>query len=287
MIESFVAFDKFAKENKKAILGDVLRDTESIKIASLLIEDNIKKLKTLMEFREIKNLTVVNNLHLIANELKNIKESLEYSSFILDTKRSYTERISYIIMLVENLESTKKIFDQQSKAYKKFKTYILFFAQLSDTTGKNDAKLVLKTFALPQGNYTSKRNNEMHLSISSYVGFATGIETFNTHNFFYYGVTAPIGLEASWGTKQKNSFSVLGTVFDLGAMINSQIYNTSNSFDFDNVFSPGLTFIYGLPDMPLSIGLGHFKVNGLKNNTKNEHRTFLFIAVDMPLFSLY
>lgn len=265
---------KLIEENKAAITADPLKDPESIELAILFLNDIAIKTS---------QLAIVSS----SNTLASLRSSLEYMSYIYDVNRSYTERVSYAIMLAEKLNIADKISHNRPKIYKCFKDYILFFAQLSDSKSKTDAKLVLQTFALPQDSYIGKRNNDMRFSISSYLGIAGGVETYSSSSFFYNGLFAPIGLEASWGTKQKGSISILGTVLDLGAVINSQIYDSSESFDLHNIYSPGIGLIYGLPNIPLSVGAGYFRVNSVKDDSMIENRVLVFVALDMPLFSLY
>ncbi|RLD17038.1 MAG: hypothetical protein DRI36_04775, partial [Caldiserica bacterium] len=205
----------------------------------------------------------------------------------LNKKLSYTIRITHIFFAIENLKSFEKIFSQNSIAYKKFKNYALFFAQLSDAESPEAAKIVLKTFALPPSSFIRKRRNEMRVSISAYVGLTIGKEIKNSNKLNYSGLVAPIGLELSWGTKYGSSLSILANLFDLGAPLNSRLYNTDSPIKYDNLIAPGLFFIYGFPELPLSIGFGGCKVRGIRDSSSNTQRLLLFIALDMPLFQLY
>lgn len=278
---------RLINENKKAISGDLLVDRESLEIAALLVGDIQSKVSLLQKMEVLQDSTTLKSLEKFNDRLASISRSLGYISCIFDTTRSYTERVSYLIMLAENCEEMQKIIQKNHRAYARFKMFAVFFAQLSDAKTKEDAKLALKTFALPPDSYMSKRKDNMRLSISSYLGFAGGIETYKSGSFFYYGLTAPIGLEASWGTRRKGSVSILGTVFDLGAVVNSQIYNTSESFSLRNIYAPGVGLIYGFPEMPLSLGMGYARVNSVKQYDRGEHRCYLFLGIDMPLFLLY
>jgi len=282
--------DKFIKllnENLKALNFDQLSDSENLEIAVLLVDDLISLLTETINFEEIQAKDdILKKIDSLKNDLKKIKEALEYANLLLDKKLSYTTRVSYIFIMLEQIEPAKEIFNRDAGAYRKFKNLALFFTQLSDAKDQNEVKVVLRTFALPQGSYLGKRKDELHFSISAYLGFAAGIENLSTEGYFYYGLTAPIGLELSKGITQKSSISLLLSVIDLGAVVNSQIYGTSETFDYKDIFAPGVAIIYGFADMPLAFGIGYFRVNGLKENASDEQRVIAFLAADIPLFAI-
>jgi len=285
-IDKFNSFYKLTQENLKAISLDALADKESLQLSQWFIDDLLKKLNELeqtLNKSTDKFATEANTkIKSLKKDLTNIKNSLEHVDYILNDKLTYTERVSHIFIMIESIDSLRQIFSKNPIVYRKFKNYSLFFTQMSDAKSSNDAKVILKTFALPASSYRSKRKGEMRLSVSSYLGLTAGRE--NSQD--YSGLVAPIGIEYDYSINEKWSIGVLGNIFDFGTVVNSQIYDTSETFGFKDIVAPGLALVVGLPEVPVSIGAGYFSVHGLQSNTKSE-RVLLFIGFDMPLFSLY
>ncbi|MFH1368335.1 MAG: hypothetical protein ABII64_04325 [Elusimicrobiota bacterium] len=291
--EKFIAVCAKLKDGVKTVNIDELKDDESLQIAQLYIKDCIDEIapltstSTTISDKEIAVPAEMSKLcALLKSRLTGVYDSLEYIQKIQGSNDSFSTRTTYALMTIESLDSFKKIIDIESSGYKSFKNFAIFFAQLSDVKKADEAKSILKSFALPAGSFKSKRKDEMRVSISSYLGFGGGSES-DKDKLSYSGIVAPVGVEVSWGIKGTSSFSILGSVFDFGAAVNSQLYNTSDKIAVRDIVAPGITFIWGLPNMPLAIGFGGFKVNGLTNNIPNEVRYLGFIAVDMPLFPLY
>jgi len=278
--------------NLKAIKLDELADKESLKIAQLLVRvDIIDKIPPLISLikNQIENTKesqdMINTLLELKEDFIGMEEALSYIESIYDTELSYTNRMTHVFFLIEKLGNFEEIIKRQSNSYMKFKYYALFFSQLSDANNSTDAQVVLETFALPATSFIAKREDNMRFSISSYLGLAAGIETEESAYYNYYGIAAPIGLELCWGINQKSSIGILLSMFDFGTAVNSQLYETAETFGFEDIVAPGIFLVYGLPDLPLSIGMGGCKVQGLRSNS-SAVRGYMFIAVDMPLFAL-
>jgi hypothetical protein len=88
---------------------------------------------------------------------------------------------------------------------------------------------------------------------------------------------------------------------DLGAVVSyeftnptPQIANTTN-VTWANIFAPGVSLVYGISGVPLSIGFGPGYQSALKGlsksgsvlNPKPGLRWNLFLAVDIPVVNFY
>ena len=219
----------------------------------------------------------------VIESLLNVKDNINGA---VDPSQPYPVRVSKMFDIIEDLKPEN--IDVTSSDYKKFKKYAMFFAMLADDNAKQTdyTQNVLTTFALPVNSYNAKREDELHWSISSYLGGACVSETNFYNSDTYIGVFAPIGIERSWAKQNGGSLSIFGSVLDLGPVVNSQIYGNNQTFGFKDVTAPGLSLIYGFPKSPFSLGAGGFTVRSLQDDTATKYRFMIFFALDMPLFAL-
>ena len=127
---------------------------------------------------------------------------------------------------------------------------------------------------------------------------------------FSLGISAPIGIATSWGhCKRKNkdckcekeggSSTLFVSLIDIGAVTNYRFGNSETEklpeIKLENIFAPGVYYVYGFPKAPISLGLGGQLGPQLRTVT-NDLLTLdnklsfsfkFFIAVDIPLLNFY
>jgi hypothetical protein len=122
----------------------------------------------------------------------------------------------------------------------------------------------------------------------------------------YIGPFLPIGIDLSWskGTESKMSFShsAFISIIDLGVVAGYRFDNDSTlsvdkvpEIKFKHIISPGLFYVCGIKNSPISFGGGvQFSPllrsisdeNSIVLNNASSLRYSLFVAVDIPLMNL-
>jgi hypothetical protein len=165
------------------------------------------------------------------------------------------------------------------------------------------------------GSSSIKKNSRFNLAVQSYLGaFYRASDLNQANNNAWnsrFGVTAPIGIAASWGLRGKaGSFSLFGSLLDLGAIVDYQLKKDSVAtasggseevikkdykIRLGQILSPGAYAIYGFGNnIPISLGLGAQygpglgKVENSGNRIENnpQWKFNIFVAVDIPFFNL-
>jgi hypothetical protein len=267
-------------KNAKGLIRTINNFLKSLKTDDYLIE-NIDDLYYTLEQTSKYLLNITKTTDLII-ELMNIlnEDNINIKSLVL--------RVNKTLAIIENLNETAK----DSKSFRNFKKYAMFFAQIAESEKPEEVKKILEAITLPQNSFFSKRNGEMRLLLSSYLGLAYGYESINNKLSFknkniYYGLFAPVGIEFIICTPYRNSFSLLGSIFDFGPAVNAQMLNSKNKLQFKDILAPGVNLNFGFKDLPLTIGIGFFKTRGVLTENNSEKRILFFVGFDIPLFNLY
>jgi hypothetical protein len=195
----------------------------------------------------------------------------------------------------------------------KVKDYGLFMANIVNAKTPDDVEAALNNAILPVGSSSIKKNTTFNISIQSYLGVFARLNNakpgLNIAWNDAWGVTAPIGINFSWGLHGKGSISAFGSLFDLGAIVDYRLKQDSVAngsgqqtavtekdykVELGQLFSPGIHVVYGLPwNWPISIGVGGqygpglSKISGGQAVINNPYwRWNAFVAVDLPFFNL-
>lgn len=231
-----------------------------------------------------------------------VSELFKLVQIIADEKMGNTYRVlnsfdllEYVAMkLPDSAFASSKLRDDYNNSFKRFKSYALFFAQLSEAKSKDEVKMILASATMPPVSFGTKREYSNHVFISSYWGLSAGIETI--HHMFdlkkvntggYFGLTAPIGLEYSWGLGKSGSISAFASILDFGPVVNSQLSATNSDMRLKDVVSPGLYFMYGISEVPIAVSIGYFHAKSARSDSSPQHHITLNIVFDMPLMILY
>ncbi|MCI4668292.1 MAG: hypothetical protein MRZ79_09150, partial [Bacteroidia bacterium] len=192
----------------------------------------------------------------------------------------------------------------------KLTSRILFFgsfiAAVVEASEPEQLAALIETYALPPGSASMKKHSDWSLSLNSYVGFFFGLEKLETDSerAGVYGVNAPVGLALNKGFKQGGSFSIYGSIIDLGGIV-AYRYNDENTSDLPeitlaNLFAPGIYGVYGFgQNIPLSVGAGYqwgpqirgVNVENQGNTTlelvESQGRINVFLGLDLSLIHLW
>jgi hypothetical protein len=228
---------------------------------------------------------------LYGNIVKNINASLQ----AIDDTSSMTMRISVGLGMIQSIVryeekiNTLKEKERLNKKFAALSTICFFFAQIADAKTSEQVMAIMKAATIPPVSFGEKRHQgETKLTINSYLGFSAGYELGSPHlasGTWYQGMTAPVGIEFSYGLGWCSSFSTLASIVNLGSAVNAQIYQQRTPRIAD-LFEPGLSFIYGIPHLPLSIGVQGSYGTLLKTQGKMQGHVTVFFAFDMPLLMI-
>jgi hypothetical protein len=197
--------------------------------------------------------------------------------------------------------------------------YGTFMATVVQAKSSEEIENVIESFALPAGSARIKRESQFNVSLNAYCGLYTGYERINgvdkrwNGKFNSYGLTAPVGIAASWGGGCRNnnhlyhsSYSIFFSAVDIGALAafrfaNDTIAQVPNIL-LKDILSPGLFLSYGIPRVPISLNFGMQigpnlrKVNS-PNSTNpagfNDYRDKMYyrysvsVCVDIPVLNFY
>ena len=217
--------------------------------------------------------------------------------------------------------------DKISKMHEIFK-YGAFLAAVVESRDADAIKSAIQAIALPSGSYSIKRRTLRNISLNAFPGLTGGIElaTNNSGEEWApnFGFTAPIGLAFSWGYKSKidglryysdkryrravessarfkgskylggHSGSIFFPLIDLGAIVLFRLDNTDEALPqdvgFQQIFSPGVMYGHGFPNIPLTLMAGvqvSPKLRTLNDEKANAIRMNLSLVVDLPMANFY
>lgn len=197
----------------------------------------------------------------------------------------------------------------EDKANKAVITNVTYYGNflvdvITTVENKGNLKNVIESYVMPVSSYRIKRQHAYSWDVSAYPGMYLAYE-FSQSNSFSYGVTAPIGISYSRKNSAKDdlntsasSSTLFLSVIDIGApfgyrFMNDEAEGLPEAIQWEQVFAPGLSYIYGFKNSPLSLGINAQFCPLLRkieeNNqldAKNIFRVGLNLMVDIPLFNL-
>lgn len=217
--------------------------------------------------------------------------------------------------------------ERQRKLQEVFR-YGAFLAAVAESRDADDIKQAIRAIALPTGSYSIKRRSFGNISLNTYPGLTGGMELLSADgrrawapNF---GFTAPIGLAFSWGYSsgidqvkyvesdryrrrvdrslpmRNNRFltghsgSLFFPLIDLGAVVLFRLDSSTESLPedvgFQQLFSPGIQYAHGFPNLPISVLAGVQVSPRLRKFGEERADAFRFnfgITVDLPMANFH
>ncbi|MEM1220018.1 MAG: hypothetical protein AAGH79_13950 [Bacteroidota bacterium] len=186
--------------------------------------------------------------------------------------------------------------------------YGQFMAAIIDVDNSEEAAEVIESFALPPGSASIKKETPFNVAINGFTGLSGGLETLTSgpdtsqDPATFYALSAPLGITISAGLGEVGSISLYGTILDIGALTAFRFADDSTKdlpeFTFQNIYTPGLYLVYGIPRVPLSVGFGYQNGPNLRGvvvdpasgdltfEMAEGYRWNAFIGVDIPLLNL-
>lgn len=241
----------------------------------------------------------------------------EYYPIIVNTINAlgHVQREEYGIFLINIAQILQPIIENRitqtgdesvSDFIKNFLFYGGFMVDILSAQDANDVSGIIQQYALPVGSFRMKRYSAFALDINAFPGLYIGIESGLNNSLKengVVGVTAPIGIAASWGklgNREGQAFSLFFPVIDIGAAFSYRWGNESggfpNTLKWRQILSPGVHAVYGFEDLPISIMLGAQFLPRLRDisdngfTVKTEQSVWHFgvsAVVDIPLFNIH
>jgi hypothetical protein len=241
-----------------------------------------------------------------------------YSSAIINTYTLY----NFVFgnkpdAVVKDAADPTKVKSDPEKVKQLLLKYGSFMAAVAQAETSDDVAKAIEASVLPAGSSKVKRVSCFNVSINAYTGLFMGhewikdLEIKDSKTFNTFGVTAPIGVAASWGhsfffipTKAEWSTSLFVSLVDLGAIAAFRFGDDTTAqvptIQLKNIVAPGAFLSIGIPKTPLSMNFGAQMGPNLRkidnnnatqpskdNNNKIYWRLSAGICVDIPLLNLY
>lgn len=250
-------------------------------------------------------------------ERKDLRKA--FKKTILGEEKNYAR-----IQLEKYLEQKE---NKVRKMHEIFK-YGAFLAAVVESKDADEIKKAIQAVALPAGSYSIKRRTYRNISLNSYPGLTGGLEIASADGInsrgSNFGFTAPIGLAVSWGYKTRidgykyytkrnyrkrveksdildgnrflsgHSGTLYFPLIDLGAVVLIRFEGNESSLPedigFQQIFSPGIMYSHGLPDLPISI-MGGAQISPqlrtINDVQANSLRFNLSLVVDLPMANFH
>ena len=292
ILSSALLIDQVTNTQAKINAKGLIVDKEK---AKLLNNKHLPKLKNISEITYAAGLLTINGRQYTAPQ--DLKTRLEYdNSDVLKTTKKYLQN--------DDIMLTKKTFMRNVFVYGNF------MANLVSAKNSDDAEKAIESIALPPGSASIKRTTNFNICIQAYTGISTAIAPISSAGFNSASISAPVGVAFSFGLKDwknpfdkrtKGSLSAFFSLVDVGAIVAYRFdhaetkLNDTVNVRLENIFAPGVSLIYGIPHVPLSIGAGtqwqpslqRFSSDGTTIVASSGWRFQVFLGFDLPLLNIH
>ncbi|HHH50541.1 MAG TPA: hypothetical protein ENK52_06150 [Saprospiraceae bacterium] len=218
------------------------------------------------------------------------------------SNENYGESLLVTISFLKHLSDGNKEMDGLIKPLTYYANFLIDIIVASENEAI-DLKGIIENYALPVGSYRIKRHQATSIDLNAYPGLYTGYEfSQNSSNSANFGVTAPIGFSFSWRSSLEGATSASHSIFlsaiDIGApfsyrFVNDETAGFPANIKWEQIFSPGLFYIYGFNNSPLVFSAGLQYTPSLRKVEVNQITTQqsvlrfgLSLSVDIPVFNL-
>lgn len=225
---------------------------------------------------------------------KQFAEALPLTTLALEIGQAIREE-NYSVLLFNNLAIMRQLgIDTQNDVFRKGIQFASFAAEMLNAKTVEEKQRVLEASLLPPTSYRIKRTYSKTVYINAYLGFSAGREWLEQKEWAgHMSFFAPIGIEMARSTNE-SSYSLLFSVVDLGSIVSyrfesGEVDGIPEDFILKSVISPGVFFVHGFKNSPLSLGLGAQFTGDLRkvdDQRSSSIRLGLFLAADLTLFQL-
>lgn len=202
----------------------------------------------------------------------NMDIALKFAENLLAISKNIYDK-AYGAALANALGILKDVF-KNSPTINSITQYGTFMVSMVSAKDSEEVKAAISTAALPVGSYRIKRANYFTLSLNSYPGVFIGGERLTADKALMAGkpgswttsFTAPVGLDFSWGSynpqdkeKPGPSGGFFISVIDIGAVVSLRLSGEDKGlpeFTWKNLLAPGIFFMYGFKNSPITWGFG-------------------------------
>ena len=217
--------DSNAQQNYITALINALISTRIIK--SIEHDLNEEKTKT-EEFRDEHEITLQTYLHIqqsgkfmnqISSSILPEKLNHEFSSWSLPISVASNlvtdvKRKNYPQAIIHSMQLLDQVIDKLNLPEELLQIGT-FIASMAQAQSSDQIAAIIEAYALPTGSYSIKRNSSFNMALNSFMGLSGGgdiltrtISADQDRAAWTAGLSAPIGLAFSWGTKNDQSFSL-------------------------------------------------------------------------------
>jgi hypothetical protein len=203
-----------------------------------------------------------------------------------------------------NFQQLKKKREQYDNLVSRCSFYGAFMIDFIAAKTEGQLKNVISNYALPPGSYSIKRRSDFNITLNAYAGVLGGQEFIDKSDLIYKtrwttAFSAPIGLDFSWSLPNGHSWSLFASMVDLGAVVSFRLNDPQTEplpeLNFKNIIAPGFYALYGLKNMPISVGATIQLAPRLRNYSATQqdiranmaYRYGLVALVDIPIFNIY
>ena len=199
---------------------------------------------------------------------------------------------------------------QIARLIQKLSTYGTFMANVANAETSDEVDSIITQTVLPAGSSYIKKHSVCNVALQAYTGIYAGSQQQATDAKYVgaAGLFAPVGIAASWGFARKGkmpknpgSFSLFASIIDIGPLVSFRFTNYNDTIANDvqvrlaQIVSPGIHAVWGIPKLPLSLGVGcnwtplltDIEKEQTTVQTKNGFRYQVFLAVDIPLLNFH
>ncbi|MCC2599667.1 hypothetical protein [Sphingobacterium sp. FBM7-1] len=155
--------------------------------------------------------------------------------------------------------------------------------EVSVAQNSSDVKNIIANYAMPPASYRTKRIHSRSMMLTAYAGIGANIYLKGEQKGSTGAIIAPTGLEYTMSLGRGQSLSVMGSVIDIGNVINYRLLGTQEDQEdvvqFERILSPGLHVSYGsFGKLPLAFNAGY---------QWNPGRFSAGVFLDMPLLTFW
>jgi hypothetical protein len=303
--EDYVAdLNKLKSFMKKYInpIIDELDRIQTLKMAMAQAEDKSQLFLDYMEshIRLVKGVKILNEdlspYFALADDLIDFHNSIRESDF--SNAIYHVLKIASRMLEGSDIDLTSAIF--------KMEEYGGFMSEIVNAENSDEIKETIKKFAAPPASFILKRTYKHTISITGQPGYFVSFEQLEGQRDWKIvsGITLPMGFDYSFKPKSdpqntRASVSVFVQLLDLGAVLNFRLDDATSDLpemvEFDQVFSPGISFNYGFKNSPMTLGLGYqrspelreLNIEGSDSSFPKGHRVFVRMGWDIPFINIF